>query len=124
MACVAVATMMAILGCKHVEQMTLQDKHHGATADTLHFSDSLIYREYHKGDTLVIHEREIINNYHNRLDSRTDTVVMKQVIEKDADIKSLVQKIKIELMNLGMLVLFGLSLFVVVKKIVKTKILK
>lgn len=124
MACVAFATMMAILGCKHVEQMTLQETHRGTIADTLHFSDSLIYREWYKNDTLVIHEKEIINNYHNRLDSRTDTVVMKQVIEKDVDVKSLIQKLKMELMNLGMLVLFGLSLFAVVKKIVKTKILK
>ena len=125
LACVAVAVMMSLIGCKQTEQMVnLQESHRTAAADTLHFSDSLIYREHWKGDTLIIHEREIIHNYHNRLDSRTDTVVMKQVIEKDVDIKSLIQKLKMELMNLGMLVLFGLSLFAVVKKIVKTKILK
>ena len=122
LACVAAAVVMSLIGCKQTEQMVnLQESHRTAAADTLHFSDSLIYREHWKGDTLIIHEREIIHNYHNRLDSQTDTVYLKEVVEKEQDIKSLVQKLERELMNLGMFALFGLVLFVVVRKIIKTK---
>lgn len=122
LACVAVAVMMSLIGCKQTEQMVnLQESHRTAAADTLHFSDSLIYREHWKGDTLIIHEREIIHNYHNRLDSQTDTVYVKEVVEKEQDIKSLVQKLERELINLVMFALFGLVLFVVVRIIVKTK---
>lgn len=122
LACVAVAVMMSLIGCKQTEQMVnLQESHRTAAADTLHFSDSLIYREHWKGDTLIIREREIIHNYHNRLDSQTDTVYVKEVVEKEQDIKSLVQKIERELINLVMFALFGLVLFVVVRIIIKTK---
>lgn len=58
--------------------LSVLTKSEGVVADTIHFSDSTIYREWWKNDTIIIHEKEIITSYRNTLDAKTDTVVIVQ----------------------------------------------
>lgn len=71
---------LALSDCKTTSDtgLSVLTKSEGVVADTIHFSDSTIYREWWKNDTIIIHEKEIITSYRNTLDAKTDTVVIVQ----------------------------------------------
>ena len=82
---------IALADCKSAHEWSLQTKSTGVVADTLLFGDSIIYREYSRNDTLVIHEREIITMHHNNLQSKTDTLYICEK-EKDSPFQSMIEK--------------------------------
>lgn len=97
-------------------------KSEGVVADTIHFSDSTIYREWWKNDTIVIHEKEIITNYRNTLEARTDTVVIVQEVVKEdgnpvlALIKNLPNGVEAALVFLGVAMLVVVIIKLIVRK--------
>ena len=97
-------------------------KSEGVVADTIHFSDSTIYREWWKNDTIIIHEKEIITNYRNTLEARTDTVVIVQEVVKEdgnpvlALIKNLPNGVEAALVFLGVAMLVAVIIKLIIRK--------
>ena len=97
-------------------------KSEGVVADTIHHTDSIIYREWWKNDTIIIHEKEIITNYRNTLEARTDTVVIVQEVVKEdgnpvlALIKNLPNGAVAALVFLGVAMLVVVIIKLIVRK--------
>ena len=103
-------------------ELSLLTKSEGVVSDTIHFSDSTIYREWWKNDTIIIHEKEIITNYRNTLEAKVDTIIIVQEVVKEdgnpvlALIKNLPNGVEAALVFLGVAMLVAVIIKLIVRK--------
>lgn len=60
----------------HTSESSIRESQSAIFLDTIRYADSVVYREYWRHDTLVMHEREIITRQNNTTLHHVDTVVI------------------------------------------------
>lgn len=126
MALCLLTVALALTDCKSASELSRQTKSTGAVADTLLYGDSIIYREYTRNDTVVIHERQVITMHHNNLQSQTDTIRICEEREKGSPFQSLIEKgakgleIALVLLGASFVILAICKGYSIIKKTLKT----